>query len=48
MFEHLNTLTVHIDDTELAIERDDRTRVVPRSNSNPVIRINAHRPRNTE
>ncbi|WP_245730122.1 hypothetical protein [Micromonospora pallida] len=39
------TVTITVSDTELAIECDDGTRTVRRTNHHPVTRIKAHRPR---
>jgi len=42
------TVTVYAGDSELTVECDDGVRTVRRSNTNPVTRIKAHRPRKTE
>jgi hypothetical protein len=41
-------LTVHVGDEELTVECDDGVRTVRRSNTHPVTRIKAHRPRKVE
>lgn len=39
------TVTVDVGDEELTVECDDGIRTIRRSNTNPVTRIKAHRPR---
>ena len=39
------TVTIKVSDTQVAIECDDGTRIVRRSNTKPITRIKAHRPR---
>ena len=39
------TVTIQVSDTQLAIECDDGTRIVKRSNTKAITRIKAHRPR---
>jgi hypothetical protein len=42
------TVTVHVGDEELTVECDDGVRTIRRSNTHPVTRIKAHRPRKVE